>query len=103
MLNSKFFTVMIILTLLFAAATVALQVLEMNDYELFQTLLQRFGLGAGPLMTPISLTIPAVLMTAVFLLLGIAGCTQIERDGISPIPQNTPASWELNPYGDVFR
>jgi len=46
MLNSKFFTVMIILTLLFAAATVALQVLEMNDYELFQTLLQRFVLGA---------------------------------------------------------
>jgi len=54
-------------------------------------------------MKPISLTITAVLMTAVFLLLGIAGCTQIERDGISPIPQNTPASWELNPYGDVFR
>jgi len=42
--------------------------------------------------------ITAVVLTAVFLLL-IAGCTQIERDGISPIPHNTPAAWELNPYG----
>jgi len=38
MLNSKFFTVMIILTLLAAAATVTFQVLEMNSYELFQTM-----------------------------------------------------------------
>ena len=38
MLNSKFFTVMIVLTLLAAAATVAFQVLEMNAYELFQTM-----------------------------------------------------------------
>ena len=30
----------------------------------------------------------------------LAGCTQIEREGRSPIPQNRPASWELNPYGD---
>ena len=38
MLKSKFFTVMIVLTLLFAAAAVTLQVLEMNAYELLQTL-----------------------------------------------------------------
>ena len=43
--------------------------------------------------------IPAVvLLTAAILF--FAGCTQIERDGRSPIPQNRPASWELNPYGD---
>lgn len=43
----------------------------------------------------------AVSVAAVFLL---TGCTQIEREGISPIPQNTPASWEMNPYGEgVFR
>ena len=50
------------------------------------------------------LTIAAVCMTAVFLLLAAVGCTQLERDGLSPIPQNTPSSWEMNPYGDgVFR
>ena len=43
-----------------------------------------------------------VLLTAAFLLIVlIAGCTQIERDGMSPIPQNSPGSWELNPYGDL--
>lgn len=45
--------------------------------------------------------ITAVVLAAVFLLL-IAGCTQIERDGISPIPHNTPASWEINPYGSFY-
>ncbi len=50
------------------------------------------------------LTITAVFMTAVFLLAVSAGCTQLERDGFSPIPQNSPPSWEVNPYGDgVFR
>jgi len=39
MLKSKFFTIMIILTLLLSAAAVALQVLEMNEYSLFHTLL----------------------------------------------------------------
>lgn len=39
----------------------------------------------------------AVLMAAVFLLL--VGCTQLERDGFSAIPQNSPASWEYTPYG----
>jgi len=44
------------------------------------------------------LTIAVVLLTAAILF--FAGCTEIERNGFSPIPQNTPASWELNPYGD---
>lgn len=39
MLNSKFFTVMIVLTVLAAAATVTFQVMEMNAYDLFHTLL----------------------------------------------------------------
>ena len=48
-----------------------------------------------------ALYLTAVLGAAVFLLLN-SGCTQIERDGFSPIPQNTPASWELNPYGTIY-
>ncbi|MBQ9787241.1 MAG: hypothetical protein IJW33_03635 [Lentisphaeria bacterium] len=43
----------------------------------------------------------AVFAAAVFLFL-FSGCTQIERDGYSPIPRNTPASWELNPYGTGY-
>jgi len=43
--------------------------------------------------------ITAVITAAVFLLL-FSGCTEIERGGVSPIPQNTPASWEMNPFGD---
>ena len=42
MLKSKFFTVMISITLLAAAATVALQALEMDAYSLFQTILNNF-------------------------------------------------------------
>ena len=38
MLKSKFFTGMIIATLVFAIAAVTLQVLEMDAYELLQTL-----------------------------------------------------------------
>ena len=38
MLNSKFFTIMILATLLLAGAAVAFQVLEMNEYDLFRTL-----------------------------------------------------------------
>ena len=53
-------------------------------------------------MKRIQFSLTAVALAAVFLLLS-GGCTQIEREGISPIPQNTPASWELNPYSDVFR
>jgi len=38
MFNSKFFTVMIVLSFLAMAATVAFQALEMKDYNLFITL-----------------------------------------------------------------
>ena len=36
-----------------------------------------------------------------FLFLFLAGCTERERGGFSSIPQNSPASWELAPYGDL--
>ena len=42
----------------------------------------------------------AVGLTAAFLLLA-AGCTEIERNGMSPIPQNSPGAWEINPYGEI--
>lgn len=45
MLNSKFFTVMLVLTLTSAAAVVALQALEMLEYDLFRTLMVRFGMA----------------------------------------------------------
>ncbi|WP_294432564.1 hypothetical protein [uncultured Victivallis sp.] len=38
MFNSKFFTVMIVLTFLAVVATVAFQSIEMNQYGLFETL-----------------------------------------------------------------
>lgn len=38
MFNSKFFTGVIIVSFLAMAATVALQVLEMNEYNLFSTM-----------------------------------------------------------------
>ena len=31
------------------------------------------------------------------------GCTERERAGYSSIPQNSPAAWDLNPYGDAIR
>lgn len=40
-----------------------------------------------------------VMLTLLFLLIG--GCTEYERAGFSAIPQNTPAGWEINPYGDL--
>ena len=39
MLNSKFFTVMIALTLVAVAGALALQIMEMDHYSLFETLL----------------------------------------------------------------
>ena len=42
MFNSKLFTVMIVLTFLVLGGTVALQVLEMNEYNLFEILVDRF-------------------------------------------------------------
>ena len=40
------------------------------------------------------------VMTAL-LFLWSSGCTEYERSGYSAIPQNSPASWELAPYGDL--
>lgn len=42
MLNSKFFTIIIALTFLALGAAVAFQSLEMQEYNLFNTLQQRF-------------------------------------------------------------
>ena len=38
----------------------------------------------------------AMILTAL-----AAGCTDIERRGISPIPQNRPAGWETRPFGNI--
>ena len=46
----------------------------------------------------------AALVAAFFLLALLAcGCNEYERRGISPLPQNRPASWETNPYGNSMR
>jgi len=39
----------------------------------------------------------AAALTALFL----AGCTARERAGYSSIPQNTPSSWSMQPYGEI--
>lgn len=45
----------------------------------------------------------AAFLAAVFCILALlSGCTEAERRGYSSIPHNTPASWEINPYGDSF-
>ena len=41
---------------------------------------------------------------AAALLTGVAACsTPQERSGRNPRPFNSPAEWETNPYGDMFR
>lgn len=42
-----------------------------------------------------------ILITVVFVLLSVSGCTEYERRGYSAIPQNSPSSWESNPYGNL--
>ncbi|MBR7139982.1 MAG: hypothetical protein IKD44_10590 [Lentisphaeria bacterium] len=42
MFNSKFFTAVIVLTFVALGATVTFQVLEMKEYNLFNTLQQRY-------------------------------------------------------------
>ncbi|MBO5791669.1 MAG: hypothetical protein J6S54_04270 [Lentisphaeria bacterium] len=42
MFNSKFFTVVIVLSFVALGAAVAFQALEMNEYNLFNTLQQRY-------------------------------------------------------------
>ena len=44
----------------------------------------------------------AAVFLMFMLLMIIAGCTRIERDGMSPIPQNSPGGWEMNPYGSFY-
>ena len=46
------------------------------------------------------------IVCAIFAILigGMAfGCTERERAGYSAIPQNSPASWGLNPYEGRIR
>jgi len=44
----------------------------------------------------------AILAAALFL--GVAACsTPQERSGRNPRPFNSPAEWETNPYGGMFR
>ena len=31
----------------------------------------------------------------------LSGCSPQERRGISPLPQNRPADWEVRPYGPM--
>ena len=40
----------------------------------------------------------AAVSILVLIAIVIGGCTEIERRGYSPIPQNSPGSWEINPY-----
>ena len=53
------------------------------------------------LMKRISLSVIAVSALIAGTVFCLSGCTQLERDGFSPIPQNSPAGWELNPYGNL--
>lgn len=39
-----------------------------------------------------------LLTGLVAMALAAAGCTELERKGYSPIPQNSPGAWEINPY-----
>lgn len=42
-----------------------------------------------------------ILLMLALLFLCAGGCTEYERAGFSPIPQNSPAGWEITPYGDL--
>ena len=43
-------------------------------------------------------------LLAALLAVGAAACTTPqERSGRNPRPFNSPAQWETNPYGDMFR
>lgn len=44
-----------------------------------------------------SISAVTIIVTALLFLM-ISGCTEIERKGYSPIPQNSPGGWELDPY-----
>jgi len=42
-----------------------------------------------------------VIFGAGVILAFASGCTERERLGYSSIPQNSPASWEIRPYGEL--
>ena len=42
-----------------------------------------------------------IFVLTALLFLWSSGCTEYERSGYSAIPQNSPAGWELAPYGDL--
>ena len=42
-----------------------------------------------------------LIWAAALVFLFLAGCTESERSGFSSIPQNTPTSWEMSPYGEL--
>ena len=48
---------------------------------------------------------PAVICAILAIVIaGMAfGCTERERAGYSSIPQNSPSSWETNPYEGKIR
>ena len=47
------------------------------------------------------LRLTAVLCGTAFLLL-TGACTEHERRGVSPLPQNRPADWESRPFGPLM-
>ena len=48
---------------------------------------------------PVGPVFCCLLALAAALCLG--GCTARERAGYSSIPQNTPSSWSMQPYGEI--
>lgn len=57
------------------------------------------------MMRQINQSVKNAAFPVAFLLLAvlIAGCSDQERRGVSPLPQNRPAGWETNPYGSSMR
>ncbi len=53
----------------------------------------------------VSVIVKSASLAAAFLLFSalLGGCSEQERRGISPLPQNRPAQWENNPYGSSMR
>ncbi|MBQ9502072.1 MAG: hypothetical protein IJU70_07955 [Lentisphaeria bacterium] len=48
-------------------------------------------------MRTVFLPFCAAVLAGVFL----CGCTERERSGYSAIPQNSPAGWEVRPFGEL--
>ena len=45
----------------------------------------------------------ALVAAFLFFTAVLAGCSEQERRGVSPLPQNRPVQWETNPYGSSMR